>query len=130
MRKFITLIAAAAALLLCATSCDLSLTGDYTFSYEAEYQLSSEEQKEALGEYFNAFFDSHNGRTFHGGYSEAMTLAYQYLVEDSKDLDNDFINSWLYTDQDVVALAIIMTGKNTRVPAGYALFKGPEPVDE
>jgi len=118
MRKLFILLAATAALLITA-SCNLKVENDYTFSYELNYQVSTEEQETIIKDYFEAFFNEHGNYSFHGEYSDALAVGITYFMQDLKLVDSILINNTLETENDVVRMIMVMAAKNTRVAVAY-----------
>ena len=129
MRKFFTILAAAASLMFAATSCDLSVEEDYTFSYEVAYELKDEDQVEALEAYFKTFFETHPTRSFHGEYSAAVEKSIEYFLKDTQDLDEEFIQSHLVYEEDALRLLLVITSKKVNTVTAFRTWFG-QPVDE
>lgn len=128
MRKFFTILAAAASLMFAATSCDLSIEEDYTFSYEVAYELKDEDQVEALEAYFKTFFETHPTRSFHGEYSAAVEKSIEYFLQDTQDLDEDYIQSYLFYEEDALRLLLVITSKKVNTVTAFRTWFG-QPVD-
>ena len=124
MRKLFILLAATAALFITA-SCNLNVENDYTFSYELNYQVTTDEQEAVLLEYFTPFIESHQ-YSFHGEYSDALSFGVSHFMQDLKLVDNILIQNTLENAQDAARLLLIMAAKNTRVIVAYNTWVGGE----
>ncbi|MCR4824703.1 MAG: hypothetical protein K5849_05015 [Bacteroidales bacterium] len=129
MRKFLTTLAAVAAL-LCTSSCNLSSLQDYNFSYEIIYQLSSEEQQEAIVAYFQDFIDAHTNFVCRGEYTEALGMGIEQFSKDIQSIDAEYLGTILKTEQDLVRLVLTMTGDKTNVLAAYETWAGTGEAEE
>ena len=130
MRKFFTALAAAAAL-FCVSSCNLSSLQDYAFSYQVLYELSSEEKKTAIEDYFGDFIDTHSNFVRRGEYSEAWNMGAEQFAKDIQTIDEALILSILDDENDIVQLMLNMTGDKTNVPVAYVRWQGkPEGGDD
>ncbi len=81
------------ALLLSACS-DLDQNDNYTFSYALTYSLETDEQKEALTDYFKSKLDFDTPYTFSGSYYDATVYGCEKFREDIK----------VFTNKEVVGL--------------------------
>ena len=130
MRTFFPMLAAAAALMIAATSCNLSVEEDYTFSYEAAYELQTQEQVDILKPYFEDFFATHGTYSFHGEYYAAVEKSVEYFLRDSKDLDETFIQENLHSSQDAVRLLLVISSNKVKNVTAFQTWVGEDKEEE
>ena len=121
MRKIVTLLALAAALILGLSSCDLDFVDTYTFSFT--YSLSDEEALPELKSYMEAFTSQPNlTATYECPYSEAMNKSVELYNKGVEQLDVPFIADQIKNEQDGAALYGIMSATKTRTVIGYIVW--------
>lgn len=130
MRTFFPILATAAALMIAATSCNLSVEEDYTFSYEVAYELQTQEQVDILKPYFEEFFTTHGNYTFHGEYYAAVEKSIEYFLRDSKDLDEAFIQENLHSSQDAVRLLLVIASNKVKNVTAFQTWVGEDKEEE
>ena len=130
MRTFFPILATAAALMIAATSCNLTVEEDYTFSYEVAYELQEQESVDALKDYFEDFFLTHGTYSFHGEYYAAVEKSVEYFLRDTQDLDEAFIQSCLLNEQDAVRLMLVITSKKVNTVTAFRTWFGEEKDNE
>mgnify|MGYP006873042748 CR=1 FL=1 len=116
MRK-ILFILAAAAMLLGINSCKgmLDRTGDYTIAFETQGYVESEEDEQALKDYFEAnFLSEQDYVTFYGSYADAVNKALEFFDTHRTKADGEFILSHINSKEDIVYLICVLTGNQTR----------------
>lgn len=124
MRKLFILLAATAALFITA-SCNLNVENDYTFSYELNYQVATDEQEAVLLDYFKPFIENHQ-YSFHGQYSDALSFGISHFMQDLQLVDDILVQNTLEYDEDAARLLLIMAATNTRVIVAYNTWVGGE----
>ena len=129
MRKIFTILATAASLMIAATSCNLAIEEDYTFSYEVAYELQEQESVDALEAYFESFFAAHGTYSFHGEYYAAVEKSIEYFLRDCEDLDEEFIQANLLSEQDAVRLMLVITSKKVNTITAFRTWIGEEQND-
>ena len=129
MRKIFTILATAASLMIAATSCNLAIEEDYTFSYEVAYELQEQESVDALEAYFDSFFTAHGTYSFHGEYYAAVEKSIEYFLRDCEDLDEEYIQANLLSEQDAVRLMLVITSKKVNTITAFRTWIGEEQND-
>ena len=129
MRKIFPILAAAAALMFAATSCNLDFKDNYTFNYEILYELETQEQVDAVEAYFDSFIETHRNYTYFGEYSAAVEQGVEHFIQDVKDLDEAYILEMLETDKNAVRLMLVMSSSKMKTVTAYQTWIGA-PADD
>ena len=114
MRKIITMLALAAALVLGLSSCDFKQVGDYTFEFTHEIELADQQSANQVKSYLNDFAAIEGIRgTFHGSYGEAFDWALGLYYQGCMLMNYELVAAYIVEETDVIRVYGWLTGPKT-----------------
>jgi hypothetical protein len=136
MRKIILYICVLFAALPCLTSCILDKEKEYTFLYEVQANLKSEEDWEYLKEYFQGSFVGTKTYPIFATYADTYTQAVELYDQDIKTINEDIILDCIKDPDDAVYVCGVITGDKVRETIKYNFWnyeykqmKRPDPEE-
>ena len=114
MRKIFTILAALIAA-VCVSSCNLDREQNYIFSYDyTNINLKDKDDADAVKKYFDENFGNNNTDSYFGTYYDAYQKAVAFFNEGVKELDMEYLYSFIKEDSDQFILYYIISGDKVR----------------
>lgn len=110
-------------------SCDLTMSGTYTFSHYVEFAVEKEDTKKALENYFKSILDFQETFTYTGERSAAIAYGITKLEETAKKFNKDQIIG-LLGEKDWVIYSMFITGPKTEAAIGGITWSQAKEGDE
>lgn len=99
------------------SSCDLTMSGTYTFGHYVEFSVAKDETKDALEDYFKSTIDFKETFSYTGERSDAIAFGMTKLQETAKKFEEEKIIAML-GENDWVVYAMYITGPKTEAHIG------------
>lgn len=112
-------------------SCDLTMSGTYTFGHYVEFSVAKEDTKKALENYFKATLDFNETFTYTGERSDAIAFGVTKLEETAKKFNKEQIVGML-EENDWVVYAMYISGHKTEAHIGgitWSHYKADEETE-
>ncbi len=114
------------------SSCDLTMSGTYTFGHYVEFSVAKDETKDALEKYFKSTIDFNETFTYTGERTDAINFGITKLQETAKKFEKEKIIAML-GENDWVVYAMYITGHQTEAHIGgitWSHYNGDEESGE
>ena len=114
MRKLLSMLTVAAALILGLSSCDLALEGEYTFNFDYDYTLVDKEAASGVEAYLKDFIVIPGlSGTFNGSYGAAVDWALGLYYQGCALMNYELLAAYITDPTDVIKVSGWLSGPKT-----------------